>query len=347
MSSLELQYFHKKHLKSYVEFAQQEWGNSCHQSSQNYINWLYNENPCIKNPKESFILTFYKGKVIGCVHKMGLMWKVNDQLEYVPVIHNLMVSQNHRDKGCGILLLKHSFFGENHAFVPGVVKDQENIYKFLKCQKVKSLWYRKLLTPVKGAYYLSKKKMFGHNAPSAFFTTSNFYKIRSPNPCFKTTLEPSKRVIEKVVSLLNESSSRKVSPHWTIELFKWRFFHPLGPRHVIVYKESDHYIDDFIILSLGPKKGLNIARVIEVEASSLKTLDLLMKQAEILTKSFGGHILLNFSCSSKLNELFSKLKYRSIKVAPDTYFYHQNKKDFFHSCSFNGSAGDFGFESIP
>ena len=347
MPNVELEYFHRKHLKTYIDFAEREWEKYCHQSSENYINWLYNENPCPRNSKENFVLAFYEGKVIGCVHKMGLMWKVKGRVEYIPAVHNLMVARNHRRKGCGILLLKHSFVGENHALVPGVIKDQKNIYKFFRCQKINSSWYRKILSPLGGAYYLTVKKLFDRSAPSAFFNANDLNKSKSLNASFKTTVEPNDRVIGKVISSLNKMSTSMVFPYWTIEQFRWRFFHPLGPRHLMIYKESDHDIKDFVILSLGPKKGLNIARVIEMEASSLESLDTLMQQAEILTKLFGGHILLNFSCSSKLNELLVKLKYKLIKNQPDTYFYYKNKKDVFHSFSFNGAAGDFGFESIP
>ena len=347
MPNVQFEHFHKKYFKAYAEFAWEEWDKSSHQSSENYINWLYNENPCIKNSKErGFLLALFEDKVVGCIHKMRLMWRVKDQIEYIPTIHNLMVAENHRRKGCGMLLLKHSFLDETHGFVPGVIKDQKNIYKFLKCQKVNSCWYRKVLTPFKGLYYLTKKRFFNHNAPPAFFSSYGIHKIRNRNPYVKITIESSEGVIEKVVSRLNEVSLGMVSTYWTMELFKWRFFHPFGPKHLMIYKESGHDINDFLILSLGPRKGLNIARIIEMEASSLETLNILMKSAEKITKLFGGHLLFNFSCSSKLNEMLVKLKYRIIKNPPNTYFYHKNKKDTFQSFSFNGSACDLGFESI-
>jgi len=347
MTTIEIEHFHKKHLKAYVRFAREEWGESCYQASENYIQWLYNENPCPKISKISFVLAFFEGTIVGCIHKMGWMWQIKNQSEYIPAVHNLMVAQNHRKKGCGMLLLKHSFTGENHVLVPGVIQDQKNIYKFLKCQKVNSSWYRKILTPLKGAYYLTTKKFLNRNAPPAFFSSSNFHRIENINPYFKTSFKPNEEVAHKIVSHLNKMHFEMASTYWTTELFKWRFFHPLGPRHLILYKESDHDIKDFVILSLGPKKGLNVARVIEMEASSLDSLRLLMKEVERITKVFGGHILLNFSSSSKLNNWLTKLKYTLVKTPPNTFFYHKNKKNTFHSFSFNGSVGDFGFESIP
>ena len=346
MPSVELEPYRKKYLKTYVKFAQEGWGGHCHQSSENYINWLYKENPCATSSKEGFTLALFEGKIIGCIHKMQLMWRVKKQIESIPAIHNLIVAENHRRKGCGILLLKDSFAGENHALVPGVIKGQENIYKFLKCQKINSLWYRKILTPLRGTYYLAKKRLFNYNAPPAFFTSDNFHKIRNLSSHVKVTIQPNDDLIEKVISLLNKESPEMISMHWDMGRFKWRFFHPLGPRHLLIYKESENEIKDFLILSLGPKKGLNIARIIEVEASSLETLDLLMKMAEKATKLIGGHLLLNFSTSPRLTDLLAKLKYKLIKSSPDTFFYHKNKKAIFHSSSFNGSAGDFGFESI-
>jgi len=258
-----------------------------------------------------------------------------------------VISEKYRKQWFGIKMLRFSFSKENHVLVPGVARDQGNLYKFLGCQQVSSCWYRKILTPVKGAFFLGLKKVLNFNIPSAYFTSSEFKNVKHQSQAFKVTIDPSEIIIKKIISQLNKKPSDTLSVYWTLELFRWRFFHPSGPKHLLVYKDSEHDIEDFLILSLGPRRGLNVARVVEMEASSSEVLKHLMQTAERIIIIFRGHILLVFSSSQKMNDMLHELKYKLVKNSPNTYFYHKNKNDLFQSFSFNGSAGDFGFEAIP
>lgn len=346
MPEVQLDFFQRKYLRPYTEFAEEAWGKSCYQSSSKYLNWLYKENPCRKSSEEDLILGIDEGKVVGCIHKTGWMWKNKDQTKYIPTIHNLMVAEKYRKGWFGIKLLKLSVSGEKHALVPGVAKNQASLWKFLKCQQVDSCWYRKILAPIKGAFYLSLKKLFNYNVPNSFFTLSRFQNKKFPDDPVKVTLEPDELIIQKIISQLNKNPSATLSTYWTLELFRWRFFHPLGPKHLLIYKDSEYAIEDFLILSLGPRRGLNVARIVEFEASSSQALKHLMQVAERIIKVFGGHILLIFCASRKLNERLQESNLKPIRDSPNTYFYHKNSDALFHSVQFNGSAGDFGFEAI-
>ena len=67
-----------------------------------------------------------------------------------------------------------------------------------------------------------------------------------------------------------------------------KFKVPLGPRHLLIYNELGFSLKDFLILSLGPKKGVTVGRVIEVVASSPDSLKKLMSIAESIIKYLGG-----------------------------------------------------------
>ena len=347
MPEIQFDFFQRKYLRPYTEFAEESWGKSCYQSSEKYLNWLYKENPCGNSSEEDFILGLAEGKVVGCIHKMRWVWKNKDQIEFIPNIHNLMVSEKYRKGWFGIKLLKQSLLGENHALIPGVPKNQGSLYRFLKCQQVTSCWYRKILTPIKGALCLSLKKLLNYDAPNSFFTLSQFQNKKFQDDPVQVTLEPDELTIQKIVSQLNKKPSETLSAYWTLEQFKWRFFHPLGPKHLLIYKDSEHTLEDFLILSLGPRRGLNVARVVEFEASSSQVLKHLMQVAERVIKIFGGHVLLVFCASQRLNEKLQELNLKLIKNSPNTYFAHKNSDVLFHSVAFTGSAGDFGFEAIP
>ena len=346
MSEVEFKSYQDNFFKAYAKFAKEEMGELCYQSSEDYVNWLYNENPYENSSKSDLILGFAKGKVVGCIHKMRLMWKIEDQFADIPAVHDFMVAKKFRH-GCGIFLLKRSFSGEKHVLVPGVAQNQGDLYRLLKCQQINSSWYRKVLNPVRGTIRLGLNIVFNFNSRPAFFISSHVSKLSDLIPHLKITVCPNEETIQRIIPHLNRKPRDIVSLHWTMERFRWRFFHPIGPKHLLIYKESESDIKDFLILSLGPRRGLNVGRVVEMEASKLENLRILIHAAEKIVRNMGGNLLILFSAYSKLNNMLLEIKYKKMKTPPGTYFYHKNSRDIFSSYSFNGSAGDHGFEALP
>jgi hypothetical protein len=328
----------------YQEFANREWGDRCYQSSLNYIDWLYKENPCGGTLENDFLLGLHNGSVVACIHKMRLNWSVHGEIKTIPALHNLMVTEKFRH-GLGFAFLMRSVMGEDHALIPGVAHYLAEAYRKLKYQQVNTCWYRKVLTPIKGGLLLGLKKFFDYNGKARYFSSSDLSGMQ--NDSFRLSLDPSEEIVGSLVSLLNQQPGDRVFPHWSVEQFKWRFFHPLGPRHLLIYRPSRDGIKDFIIVSLGPRNGLNVGRIVEMETSSEDHLKTLLQEAERVLKKFGGHLLLIFSSDARLNGMLQQLAYQPIKNSPETFFYHKKRKELFNIPTLNGSAGDLGFEALP
>jgi len=88
-------------LRDYQVFAQKNWPKG-YQYSENYLNWLYQENPNRK-PNDFILALDEQQQIIGVIHKLRLIWQANGQKIEVPAIHNLIVDKDQRH-GSGLFL---------------------------------------------------------------------------------------------------------------------------------------------------------------------------------------------------------------------------------------------------
>ena len=153
-------------------------------------------------------------------------------------------------------------------------------------------------------------------------------------------------MLDQLAGSMNSKDSQVISPWWNTEQLKWRFFHPFGPRHILIYERFSETIKNFAIVSLGPHRGINLARILVLQSSSIESLKYLIENINRVIKLNGGHMVQFFCADKEFNIEFARIDWRSMKNSPDTYFYHLNKNHNFVHYSFTGSAGDFGFEGI-
>jgi hypothetical protein len=116
---------------------------------------------------------------------------------------------------------------------------------------------------------------------------------------------------------------------------------------VLIYENSTDALENCAIVSLGPRHGLNLGRILALKSSSAVSLKQLMAQIVRLLKKHGGHILQFVSADEKINDELAEIGWSCMPDTPVTYIYHKDKKQIFEHCSFGGAAGDFGFEAIP
>jgi len=337
--------FEEKYWRAYLQFARQQFGESAYQASERYLCWLYKENPSKGENYSDFIIGMTKeNEIIACIHKMRITWKVNGSNVDIPAIHNLMVTKEYRT-GVGLMLIMAAFSGEEHALIPGTAMPVSALYQKLRCQKIDACWYRKVLTPIKGALSLGLHKTFGYRVTDRYFEFINS-RVLNINSSYKITTAPNHSLMRKLVDGMNVISHAQAFPYWSVEQFHWRFFHPMGPRHVAIFQDSQESISNFMILSLGPRKGLNVGRVIAMGASSKENLAFLFKVSESIIKDLGGHVFLIFCGDSKMNNMMGSLKWgRFARPGADSFIFHKNRRPF-RSIAFGAAAGDHGFEAL-
>jgi hypothetical protein len=219
----------------------------------------------------------------------------------------LIVDKDHRT-GNGLFLITGSLKGDEHIFVPGVLPPLSGAYDALRCQEIPVSWYRKIIVP------------------NIFFNHNNQNNINYKN----------------ISDLLNKQrSAYYAAPQWTPELVQWRFFDPVGPKNILV---QDKESTDFLILSIGPRKGILISRIVEGIMSPQSAKRLMSIAKQVLHKH-GVYILFGFCADPELNQALQSINWKPFKSKAKTYIYHKDRKPF-DSYAFNACVGDFGFEGL-
>ncbi|GBR76458.1 hypothetical protein NO2_1000 [Candidatus Termititenax persephonae] len=293
-----------EYLPAYQDLARRGWGKHCYQQTEKYLRWLYHDNPYADKATPFFIaLEPSNNKVIGVLHKLRLPWLIDGQKVIVNSMHNLLVDKDYRQGG-GLMLITAALKGETNVFCPGVLPPLSNAYKMLRYQEIDVLWLRQLIWP------LGSK-------------TSAAQKLDRPDTA----------QIAAMVKTLNTSSGNHVL--WDAEIFNWRFLR--GPKHLFLWADAAN----FLILSVGQRKGLTVARIIDGHVEDKNST--LWRDALNTARSLGAVVLLGYTADKNLREYFlTKIKPRTRH--PLVFFYHRDQKK--REMNFNAAAGDFGLESL-
>ena len=173
--------FENRYIYKYQRFAENCYGPKSYQVKQNYIDWLYNENPLSLGMEDFLIgVSEVQNHVVGCIHKMRFRWNYQGQLIDLPALHNLMVDKDFRH-GIGFMLVMASVANEEHALIPGVEQPFSEFYKKLKYQRVTANWYRKLLKPIRGTVIYASNKFLNYSPKERYFDQSRPLNYISEN----------------------------------------------------------------------------------------------------------------------------------------------------------------------
>ena len=346
MEKIKIVPYDNNYFESYENFANKNWGNFCYQGRRDYLQWLYDENPNKNKKATDFLLAVSEGgRVVGCVHKMRISWKVRKRLIDTPSIHDLMVEENYRH-GIGLKLIWNALIAEEHAFIPGTKTPMADVMynKIFKSQNIKIGWYRKILSYIRTVPQVCLNRLFFLKNDNFIINYHKLNKLKNNCSKFNILINPDNSIIDKIILHDDRDNFTTECPNWDRENIKWRFFHPLGPKHILIYYGSDT-IDNFIIFSIGPRKGLIIARIIEIKAKNSIILKSMLHFTITIIKKLNGHVLDIISSDNNINQMLKSIGWNIMQSPPKTFLYHKNKEDIFLNPVFHGSAGDCGFEA--
>ena len=211
--------FENRLFPNYQKFAWKYYGEKAYQAKHSYIQWLYKENPLSKK-NEDFLVGIPKDEktIVGCIHKMRMLWNYKKDVINISSLHNLMVDEEYR-YGTGFMLVMAAITNEEHALMPGVVQPFTEFYKALGYEKVSVLWYRKLLKPFRGILFSSTNKFLNYPAKESYFDQSKLKKLNSKN-C-RITMSPNDSILEQLTHSMNTHDSEVSSPCWNVEQLRW------------------------------------------------------------------------------------------------------------------------------
>jgi hypothetical protein len=319
--------FESRLAASYSKFAEAEYGAGCYQSAPEYLEWLYRENPCSRG-FEDLSIAVVGDDVVGCIHKMYLPWMIAGELCKVPTLHNLVVQEKYRS-GAGFWLLKRSIHREEHAVIPGVLPPLSEAYKHMKCQQAPTRWFRKVLRPINGGVRLALRRVGARLAGSPSKFSDGI------------VTQPNAEQLAAIAEILTAEAGRD-HVAWTPELVRWRFFHSFGPRHAYVEFGKP---GAFALLSLGPRNGLLVGRLIFMSSQAIGLGQPAAKQICRTLRRAGAHAALAMTVRDDLSNLLQLSGFRTYPLSPDTYLFHRDKS-FVQDTSVGPEVTDFGFEAI-
>lgn len=324
-----------------VRFARAVYGPHAHQAREAYHTWLYEANPaCPEGLGHMVVAVDEQGEVVGFVDRMVQTWNVAGRHAAIPAICDLALSPSHRKGGTGLRLILAGTRGVDHAFVNGSNPNSSPLFRSLKYQELHgAVWSRKMLAPLRGVAGHAAFRLLGHPR-----TPPDLRKARTSAP-WHCTQAPDAALCGALVQRLNAHPAA-VKLHWTPASFAWRFFHPLGPRHVLVHDAGQ---ENFMLLSVGVHKGVAIARPVAYRHASPADLDHLLRATIEAARSVGCDMLLAFTLVKEEAERMRAAGFRDRRPAPGTFFHHRRRSDadLFAGAWVQGCASDLGLEAIP
>lgn len=329
----------------YQEFAAQQFGTTAYQACPEYLDWMYAENPFGGCPSDGMLALNDAEQVIGCVHRLRVPWRINGERVVVPAIHNLMVEPAHR-QGVGGILAVTSIRSEPFGIVPGVVEPIAEIYRKIGCHLVPSQWFRRVLKPLTLGLQLGAKKLLGTQPTPKHFPIESV-ETQLPSSVGRGWLRfaPTDAQLAELAALFQQQQADAAGPDWSVDFLRWRFFHAKGPRHAVVCLEQEGRLTDAALISLGPRHGVNVGRIVAAVASDPVNLRIVVRLVEHVVRQHGGTVLLAYSASPALQGQLASLGWQPMANGPQTYFHRRGKKPI-PPIAFNGEAGDLGLEAI-
>ncbi len=327
---------------AYAAFANRAWGDGCYQGTRRYLSWLYESTRSPMPRPEDFLVAVSRGSVVGCMHKMRLVWKIEGQLVEVPALHNWIVDEQFRS-GVGLVLLTKAMRSDKHAYISSAAGDLATVYRKLKCQELQASWYRKVLRPVAGGlrlglHRLTKYERSTTRVPKRLARMTS----RSTSGPIEIVTDPTERDLEQMCASLSDAAGAASHPHWTAASFRWRFFDPLGPRHICMRGPSG----EFALVAIGVRQGLTAARLVEMNLGAPDRARVLVAGMLRLLKKLGVHVLLAYSAHPTVNARLREAGWSALVGAQPSFLYHAPRELPFSNLAFNGSAADFGFEAM-
>jgi hypothetical protein len=343
MEPLRLEPYDDAMFDAYASFARSHYGADAYQATRRYLGWLYDDNPSSSKGRGDFILCRQGRDVVGCIHKLRLRWRVKGETVEIPTLHNWMMAPEHR-KGVGTLLLTGACRGEKHALIPAAAGDLAVIYRQLRFEEIPLSWYRRVLTPIRGGirYLITRGGRLRLFSPFRYPHADGAPSGTQDEVIVEA--EPRPEVIETLAASARSSDDEAVRPEWTAETFRWRFFHPRGPRHLLLRHAGDP--GSFLVLGAGDHRGLVAGRVVDVFSSRFEAFRALLRKAESLLRSLGAHVMVIYSGDRRLDEMLARLGLRPDSTRQPAFFFHGSARQRFETVAFRGSAIDFGLEAI-
>lgn len=274
-----------------------EFGAEGYQQHRRYLDWLYDANPAARGLADCLVARQGEA-VVGCMHRMMLPLAGPEAPGLIGVLHNHFVTEAVRS-GPGVLLLRRATKNVDAAFAPGVQAPLDEVYRRLGFVQVPGWWLMRVLDPVGGAIRVARTRLTGDRPLRV-----DVERLRRRFSDLVITPAPDDAAIGLLCEAMRGAGRDRPSVDWSPALVRWRYFHPQGPRHLLITPRDGGGI---AVIAPGVRRGLATARLMELTdpADSAFT-----KRATAVMRAAGAALALCFTTTPGMAELLQQQGWR-------------------------------------
>jgi hypothetical protein len=255
-----------------LRFAAEYYGADSHQARRTRFDWLYRENPLSLGPRKDVVVAATEeGRVVGCHWKTRLAWRFNGQRVVIPSCHDLAILPDYR-QGQGLALVLAGLAGEERAALLGLSPQSEGIYARLRCPEVPMVRLQKVLSY--GRTALGMMGLAGCRRKETLVWK------KASVPVMATAMPDD----ELLGAALLVPPDGDVHLEWTMETFRWRFFHADGPAHVLVLVGEPGAPIGRAVFSYGQRRGAVMARLVDLATAETEVPRVLEATAQVMRR---------------------------------------------------------------
>jgi hypothetical protein len=321
----------------YRRFCEELFGRDAYQGRSTYLDWLYEDNPVARGLDDCLVATDPSGAIVGCIHRLRLPWQIEGRVAIIPSLHNLMIAEAFRG-GAGFFMLTRAVKGESHALIPGVTGPLAQAYARMGYQRLDTRWYRRVVRTDRAV-----AQTLLHRLGRSRSGRLRSERIARSTSGLVVTASPDDVTVAEVAAALNENAGSGIGVahvDWSAELVQWRFFAPRGPRHVLARDLVD---GAFAIVSVGPRHGVTVARILAWSPIVLSSG--FLARLGRMAVGLGASVLLAYDARPNGAETLSIAGLQPMRSPPMSFLYSRDKRPL--TIDLDGGGTDLGFEALP
>ena len=324
-------------LGSYRGFCEELFGRDAYQGRSTYLDWLYEDNPVGRGLDDCLVATEPLGAIVGCIHRLRLPWRIDDRVAIIPSLHNLMIAEAFRG-GAGFFMLTRAVKGESHALIPGVTGPLAQAYERMGYQRLDTRWYRRVVRKDRAVAQTLLHRLGRSRSDSSSKRTHRAIDQRPGR--YRESRRCDRRGRCSGAERKRGERYRRCPRRLVYRARAWRFFAQRGPRHVLARDLLD---GSFAIVSVGPRHGVTVARILAWSPIVLSSG--FLARLGRMAVGLGASVLLAYDARPNGAETLSIAGLRPMGSPPMSFLYARDKRPL--SVDLDGGGTDLGFEALP
>lgn len=258
-----------KDLDALLRFTRLYYGPASSQAKPCRIEWLFQHNPHSLGVGAGLLVAVRENEIVGSHWKMRLPWNIGGERIIVPSPHDLALLEPYRQAAGsavppGLQLALGVLDRERQAALLGLSPASETIYGRFQCQRVPMVRMQKLLSPVRAAFGVAANKLGLQR--TAVLHGSADDRLRTGRT-MRLLAIPDANDLNSALELPYRGGCQ---PAWDLDTYRWRFFHPMGPKHCLLLLIDHGETVGRIVFSFGLRRGAVMARIVDGAVRELR-----------------------------------------------------------------------------